>query len=112
MLVKLRHFIYTAWGQILVAITVFIGFRIYTEMLNPHDFGIIMMIMGLVALIDSVGLMTLNQTIVSRCGKILNNTHQKIISVSLAFMFIKKSLILFLIIFIISFVNKLLFFIQ
>jgi O-antigen/teichoic acid export membrane protein len=102
MLGKFRNFIYSAWGQILVAITVFISFRIYTEMLNPHDFGIIMMIMGLVALIDSVGLMTLNQTIVSRCGKILNNKHQKIISVSLAFIFIKKSLILFLVIFIIS----------
>jgi O-antigen/teichoic acid export membrane protein len=102
MLVKLRNFIYTAWGQVLVAITVFIGFRIYTEILDPHDFGIVMMIMGGVALIDSLGLMALNQTIVSRCGKLLNKIDQQCVSVSLACFFLKKAGLLLLIIFLVS----------
>lgn len=91
---KIKNFINASWGQILVAIYVLLGFRIYTELLPPEKFGLIMLIVGIISLLDGISTLALNQTIFAKCGEIKSCYDKKITSINITFFFLKIFLII------------------
>lgn len=79
------RFIGSAWGQITSAGVALLSIRIYTEILTATQFGIAMIALGIIALIDSASSMALNQTILSTCSKYENHEDQRKASVGISF---------------------------
>lgn len=80
------------WGQGFVAATTLVGMRLYTELLEPRDFGAAMIALGLLVLFDSIGVMALNQTLLSQCGAHQDRNKQRCISAALSRLFLKWAL--------------------
>lgn len=77
------------WGQVAVAVVALVAIRIYTEILGPSNFGSAMLAQGLMALIDSVGILALNQTLVSKCGPVADNDLRRRLSIGLSWQFFR-----------------------
>ena len=77
------------WGQVIVAVAALAGIRFYTEILGPAEFGTSMLALGGIALFDSLGVMALNQTLLSRCGPHSDSEQRRQISVGLSWNFLK-----------------------
>ena len=76
------------WGQIVVALSAFIGIRFYTEIMRPADFGVAMLASGALALLDSIGVMALNQTLLTSCSPFVGERRRQI-AVGLSWLFVK-----------------------
>lgn len=83
---QLSHVI---WGQLAVAAVALVGIRIYTEILGTSDFGSAMLAQGLIALVDSVGILALSQTLISKCGPVTDREGRREMSVGLSWHFVK-----------------------
>ena len=81
-----------SWGQIITAASALAAIRIYTEILTPTEFGVAMLALGGTALIDSISVMALNQTLLSRCGAIADTEKRRQLSIGLSWLFLKWAL--------------------
>ncbi|WP_176695461.1 lipopolysaccharide biosynthesis protein [Phaeobacter sp. B1627] len=81
------------WGQVIVALAAFAGIRTYTELMDKVDFGQAMLLAGLIALLDSIILMSLNQTLMSRCGPVECKETRRHISIGLALYVVRMVLV-------------------
>jgi O-antigen/teichoic acid export membrane protein len=78
---KLFHVI---WGQLVVAVAIFASIRIYTELMDVDAFGAAMLGIGVIAFLESVISMALNQTQIALCAKLPAGDDRRQISVGLA----------------------------
>ena len=76
--------VHTILGQLVVAVSSLVGLRLYTEMLDRSEFGVAMMAVGGVALLDGVVVMALNQTLLSICAEIDEPERRRQVSVGLS----------------------------
>lgn len=81
------------WGQVIVALAAFAGIRTYTELMDKADFGQAMLLTGLIALVDSIVLMSLNQTLLSRCGPVRCKEQRRNLSAGLALHMVRAILV-------------------
>jgi O-antigen/teichoic acid export membrane protein len=86
LLIRLAKMGEVFWGQAVVAVATFAGIRLYTEILTKAEFGHSMLVMGLIALLDSLMGMALSQTILSRCGAHEDREHRRHLSIGLAWL--------------------------
>jgi O-antigen/teichoic acid export membrane protein len=82
---KLPPVLYSAAGQMVVALASVVGIRVYTGLLSRGGFGFAMMAMGAVALLDGVIVAALSQTLLSVCAQIDDKERQRQVAVGLAF---------------------------
>ncbi len=76
--------VHTILGQLVVAVSSLAGLRLYTEMLDRSEFGVAMMAMGGVALLDGAVVMALNQTLLSISAEIDEPERSRQVSVGLS----------------------------
>lgn len=77
---------FSASGQIVVAATALASVRIYTELLDRAEFGLAMVAMGVVALLDGLVVMALNQTLLSLCAPLSDCAQQREIATRLGWL--------------------------
>jgi O-antigen/teichoic acid export membrane protein len=78
-----------AWGQIAVALTALAGIRLYTEILGPRNYGAAMLVLGAIAFLDSLGVLALSQTLLTRCGPHSDYEGRRQVSIGLSWVFLK-----------------------
>lgn len=78
------RFLAVTWGQATIAVTGLLGISIYTKILEPSAYGKCMLAQGMVALFDSIGILALNQTLMSMCSLRQTDEDRRRIAVGLS----------------------------
>nr|WP_249784503.1 oligosaccharide flippase family protein [Bradyrhizobium sp. IC3195] len=78
--------VHVLWGQIIVALVTFGGLRVYTELLDRESFGIAMLCMGAVSLLDGISVMALHQTVVALCSRLQGLEDRRRLAVGLLYL--------------------------
>lgn len=79
-----------AWGQIFLAIVAVGSIRIYTELLDPSEFGAAMLGMGIATLLDGILIMALSQTLAYFCSRLTSTHDREVVAASFSMWLIRK----------------------
>ncbi|WJH39669.1 oligosaccharide flippase family protein [Aliirhizobium terrae] len=79
-------FFHVIWGQLVVAVVIFASIRIYTELMDAETFGAAMLGIGVIAFLESLVSMALNQTQIALCAKLPSGEERRQMSVGLAYL--------------------------
>lgn len=80
--------VHVIWGQVAVALVTFGSIRLYTEWMTTDAFGAAMLGLGIIALLESILSMALNQTQVALCARLPSGQARRQVSMGLSRLFI------------------------